>query len=302
MRREIATQELQWIDVWDPSADDLEYLRTDLGFHALDVAECQKFTALPKVEIRPSCLFLVLHVPQYLETERTTVPVEFDVFVSSRAIVTVHAGSVASLERLFQEVAEHEELRERTLGRGTAYVLYSILDHLFEAAFPMLTHIAEKLTEAEGRIFAGEERQMVTELSVIQRDLNGFRSVVRPQRHFYEVSVLQGEWATPAFRVVFGGLHGKLSRLWEYLEVLQERADALTATNAALLNYKLNEFVKVLTVLSALFIPLGLVAQTAVFINADVPSWNRLVFWFLIACMLLVDYVIIWKARRRKIL
>jgi Mg2+ and Co2+ transporter CorA len=67
-------------------------------------------------------------------------------------------------------------------------------------------------------------------------------------------------------------------------------------------NYKLNEFVKILTVLGAFFIPLGLIGQTAVFIHGGIPLLNRLVFWGIICVMLLVVYAALWNAKKRKIL
>lgn len=302
VRRELVTKELRWIDITDPSRDDLRFLREQMGFHPLDVAECQTTTYLPKVEPHPTYLFLVVHVPIYLPKERASAPMEFDIFVSPEAIVTVHAGSAKALESLFRDVSKQADLRERMLGRGTPYVLYSILDRLFEAAFPMLNQIAGKLARAERRIFAGEERSMVSELSAIQRDLTAFRSIVRPQRHLYETGFLQGDWGTPALQIVFRGLHGKFTRLWEYLETLWERADALAATNNALLSHKLNEFVKVLTTLSAVFIPFGLIAQVVLFIDEGVGLSKLFLFWFIILLMLAVDAVILWSARHRKIL
>lgn len=302
MRREISTGELRWIHVTDPEDGDLRFLREELGFHRLDVEECRRPSIRPKVESHPEYLFLVVHIPTHLREERATIPAEFDVFVTSKTIVTVHAASASHLDGFFRDVSAHDDLKTRVVGRDTAYLLYRILDHLFEAAFPMLDHITERLAEVEKKIFTGHERQMVSELSLIQRDLAGFRSIVRPQRHLYEAGTLHGGWNSPAFAVVFRSVHGKLTRLWDHLETLWERTEALAETNAVLVNYKLNEFVKILTVLGALFIPLGLVGQTAVFIHSGIPFLNRIIFWSIICIMLLVVYGVLWNARKRKIL
>lgn len=288
--------------VTDPEEDDLRFLRDSLGFHALDVEECRKPSLRPKVEGHPEYLFLVVHVPVYRKEERATIPAEFDLFVTPNALVTVHESSASHLDGLFRDASSSEEIRQRVLGRGTAYLLYRILDHLFEAAFPMLDRVTERLTEAERKIFSGYERQMVLELSLLQRDLSGFRSIIRPQRHLYEAGTLHGDWDSKAFTVVFRSTHGKLTRLWDHVETLWERAETLEETNAVLVNYKLNEFVKILTFLGAFFLPIGLIAQTAVFFHPEVPFSNRLVFWVLIAVMLLVIYITFWNARKRKIL
>lgn len=286
----------------DPDADDVRFLQDELKFHPVDVREVHRSTRQPEAEARPSYLFLVVHVPHHERAERATVPREVDVFVRADVVVTAHAERVHLLDGLFRDASAGSELSERLVGRGPAYLLYSIMDHLFDSAWPMLDRVIEKVDAAERRMFRGQERQLVVELSALQRDLSGFRSIVRPQTHLYEAGALHGEWDSPAFRVVFRSLHAKLARLWEQLEVLWERIDALAHTNDTLVNYRLNEFVKLLTVLGAVFIPFGLVAQTVVFMNDEVPLSNRLVFWGIIGLMLIVDFVIVWKARTRKIL
>lgn len=302
MRRSITTAELHWVDITDPDGNDLRYLKEELSIHPLDVEECRRPSLRPKVECHPGYLALVVHVPAHVRGEGATIPLEFDVFVTASTLVTVHASSVQHLDPLFRSASADDGAKERLVGRGIAYLLYRILEHLFEVPLPMLDHVAENLARAEARIFSGHERQMVTELSMIQRDLQGFRSIVRPQRHLYETGTLHEPWDAPSFQVVFRSAHAKLTRVWEHLETLWERTEALADTNAALLNHKLNEFVKNLTVISALFIPLGLIAQTAIFIHAGIPLFNRLSFWLIIAGMLLVDFVTLWKARHRQIL
>lgn len=302
MRRELATDELRWIDITDPTKDDLRFLRDTMGFHPLDVAECQHPTHLPKVELHPTYLFLVIHVPVYVAKARVSIPVEFDVFVRGDAVVTCHSGSAKILEKLFRNATKDAAVRERMLGRGTPYLLYGILNHLFDASFPMLNHIAVKLERAERRIFNGEERHMVAELSLIQRDLGSFRSIVRPQRYFYGGEALQGEWVSPSLQIVFRGLHAKLTRWWEYLETLWERSESLVSTNGALLDHKLNEFVKLLTILGAVFIPLGLIAQVVIFIDRAVSTTNLLIFWGLIVAMFVIDIAILWRARNSRVL
>lgn len=302
MRRELVAEGVRWVDVVGPAPDDLSFLRDELRFHPLDVAEVQRPSRYPAISPHPLYLFLAVHVPVYRPTERATVPLEVDVFVTPSVLVTARSSSVALLDDLFSRAEQDSAVRDRLIGRGPAYLLYSIMDHLFDAALPMLGHVTEKLDAAEQRIFSGQERQMVRELSAIHRDLSGFRSIIRPQRHLYEAGVLHGDWNTPVFQAVFRSIDNKLSRLWDRLETLWERAGALAATNAVLVDHKLNEFVKYLTVLGAVFIPLGLVAQTAVFLDVTVPVQNRVIFWALVGLMAVADFVILWHARRRNLL
>lgn len=302
MRREVASGDLRWISVADPTPEDLAFLKEELGFHAVDVDECTKPSGFPKVVVHPAYLSLVVHVPSFDNIGRVTVSLEVDVFVRHDVLVTSHVRPIPALTAFYERVASEEVLRERVLERGPAYLLYSVLGALFDATPAMLTHIVENLRSAEKSIFAGNERQMVSELSAIHRDLAGFRSIIRQQRHVYDPGVLHGEWDTPTFRAVFRSLDAKLSRLWEHLEDLWERAEVLARANEQLLDFKLGEFVKILTVIGAVFIPFGLIAQVIVGLDARVSTTHRMVFWSIIALMFIVDYIVLWKARRRRII
>lgn len=288
--------------ITDPDEEDLKFLREAENFHAPDVQECRRPSLRPKVQAHPEYLFLVVHIPFHKRKERVTVPAEFDIFFRQDLIVTVQPVPTSHLDQLFADASAHEDVQQRVVGRDAAYLLYRILEHLIEGVFPMLDHITENLSRAEKKIFSGYERDMVSELSFIQRDLAGFRSIVRPQRHLYAPQELSSAWNTPALSVVLRSVDVKLARTWDDLETLWERAVALTKTNAVLVSYKLNEFVKILTVLGAVFLPLSLIAQVALFIHGGVPVFNRLVFWSIVAFMLLVVYLTLWRAKHRKIL
>ncbi len=298
----MTTAELMWVDIVNPTPKDIEFLVQEFPFHRLDIEELRRRSPRPKVEEHPGYLFFVVHIPVYDALNRSTVPAEVDMFVTLTHVITVHLGRVHLLDAFFKEVHEQTATRERVVGRGPAYLLYSIMDRIIESSFPKIDHILEKIESAERGIFAGEERAMVFELSAIQRDLLGFRSVVRPQMHLYDDGTLHGKFSSPLFKAVFRSLHGKLSRLWDALETLEEKVHALSETNSNLLSHKLNEFIKLLTLLGALFIPFGLLAQVIISFRNDIPTLHLVIFWTIIGGMLVTDAVILWYSRARKLL
>lgn len=302
MRREIATEEGRWIDIVQPGDDDFAVLRERFRFHPVDLDDARAASHLPKLQVHPTYLYLVVHIPVADSGTRAFSVRELDLFVSRETVVTLRGDALAGLDDVFSDVKTHEQARERYVGRGPAFLLYSILERLFDGIPPLVADIVRRLERDEEKIFSGAERAMVTELALLRRELIDIRSVLRPQRDMYEPGLLNGEWDTPAFRAVFRSLNHKLARLWGDIETLWERAEALASANEQLLNYKLNEFVKILTIISAVFIPLGLIAQVIVALHEDIPPVHRATFWGIILLMLVIDYVIVWNARRRNML
>jgi magnesium transporter len=142
---------------------------------------------------------------------------------------------------------------------------------------------------------------MVYELSALSRDLSGFRQIIRPQVHLYNPKTLHGDFATPAYRAIFKSIQSRLQRVWDALDNQHEKITALSETNSNLLSHKLNEFIKILTLISALFIPLGVIGQVLPSIS-DAPPLNLCIFWVIIGLMLVVDFVILWYYRSRKMI
>jgi len=299
--RQIKTKELTWVDIVDPKKEDLDFLEKEFSFHAIDIKELTHRSSRPKIEEYPGYLFLIVHSPVFDAKSRSTAPAEVDIFITDGHIVTVHMGRVHLLDQFFNQVNESSVLQERYVGRTSAYLLYSIMSVLIDSALPKIDHIYEKIELVEQRIFKGKERNMVYELSALAHDVSGFRQIIRPQVHLYDPETLRGEFSTPAYKTVFKNLQAHLQRVWDALDNQQEKITSLTETNSNLFSLKLNEFIMVLTVVSALFIPLGVIGQVLPSLG-DAPILNVIIFWFIIAFMFIVDFIILWYYRSRKML
>jgi magnesium transporter len=299
--RQIKTKELTWIDIVDPKKEDLDFIEHEFNFHSIDIKELTHRSNRPKLEEYPGYLFMIVHSPVFDAKSRSTAPAEVDIFITNGHIVTVHMGRVHLLDQFFNQVNESSALQERYVGRTPAYLLYSIMSVLIDSAFPKIDHIYEKIELVEQKIFKGGERSMVYELSALAHDVSGFRQIIRPQVHLYNPDTLQGEFCTPAYRAVFKSLQSHLQRVWDALDNQQEKIMSLTETNSNLFSLKLNEFIMVLTVISALFIPLGVIGQVLPSLG-DVSPATLVIFWGLIAFMFIIDFIILWYYRSRKML
>lgn len=301
MLRQIKTKELTWIDIVDLKKEDLDFLEREFHFHTIDLQELTHRSTRPKLEEYPGYLFAIVHSPVFDAKSRSTTPAEVDIFITDGHIITVHMGRVHLLDQFFKQINESTVLQERYVGRSSAYLLYSIMGVLIDSTFPKIDHIYEKIELAEHKIFNGEERAMVYELSALSRDLSGFRQIIRPQVHLYNPKTLHGDFATPAYRAIFKSIQSRLQRVWDALDNQHEKITALSETNSNLLSHKLNEFIKILTLISALFIPLGVIGQVLPSIS-DAPPLNLCIFWVIIGLMLVVDFVILWYYRSRKMI
>ncbi|HEX4805903.1 MAG TPA: magnesium transporter CorA family protein, partial [Conexibacter sp.] len=205
------------------------------------------------------------------------------------------------VEYLFERVRSNDELREQWFSKGTGYLLYKIVDACVDASFPMLAKMGNKLERIEDEIFEGRSKEVVRDISNVKQEIINFRKVVRPQRAvFGDLERTKQRYLADDLDVYFDDINDASERVWQILETYKETVEALEATNESVLSHQLNDVLRVLTVLSVVFLPLTLIAS--IFgMNVHVPGQDHIVpFWVLIGLMVAIGAAMIVFFRRRR--
>jgi magnesium transporter len=279
--KSVKFHKLTWIDFAEPSADDILYLQENFDIHPLAIEEFATPTIRPKATPYHNCLYLAIHIPLYDVKKRTTYPGELDIVITKDHLITGHVESIYQLTQFFQNLENSDGKKRLYMDRDPAHLLYHLLELLLESCFPKLDHIAENLNRIEEEIFNGNEKDMVEELSIVKRDILNFRRTLKPQRSVLE-SILQKEEASfisNDIKPYYQDLIGTNIRLWNNLESAKETVESLEETNNSLLSYKLNITMKILTIFSAVLLPMT-VYSNILAMSADIPfGRNPYGFW-----------------------
>lgn len=285
----IETEKVKWIDLEQPNADDLLKITKEYNLHPLVVEEFTTPTLRPKAAQYDGSLYLAIHIPLFDTEEKTTFPAEVDIVLTKDALITSHDTSIFQLEELFKELKQDKQTRDSIMGKSSGYLLHQLLETLMESCFPKLDHIIEKLNNIEKEIFAGHEKDMVFEISLVKRDILNFRRTMKPQKTVFD-SLAQREYSIiePELRPYFQDLIGTTVRVWNTLENLKETIESLEGTNNSLLSNKLDMTMKILTIFSAVLLPLtvysNILAMSAKIPYGDSPYG----FWIHASIMILL--------------
>ncbi len=256
--------DLQWIDIRQPTPTEMNDLRQSHHFHALTLDDCLSKVQRPKLDeyADEGYLFLVLHFPIFNKQTRHTEPAEVDIFVGRGYVVTVHDGSLKPLIQTFSLAQSDEQVTGRLMGRGSGYLLYRIIDRLVDYGFPLLNKIDEHIERIEHGIFDRNVRSLVQDLSFVRRDIITLRRIIKPN-----LPVLrQLESRERAFLrldedIYFGDILDHLGKQWDMLEDDKEIIEGLNDTLDSLTSHRINEVMKILTVISVVLLPMTLVAS-----------------------------------------
>ena len=299
--RQITHGNITWVDILHPGEAEIEWLRQNYNFHPLHLDDTLSKTQRSKIDDRDDYTFMVMHFPVYSKLVRVTTASEVDIFVGANYVITAHLGSLKPLTRLFSQCVEDPAFREAAMGRSTGYLFYQIVDKLVDYCFPILNKIDLNIEQVEDDIFEDRVRRNILEISLIRRDVIAFRRVIKP---LVPVIASLERKHRPVFgedmEEYFGDLADHLSKIWDTLEDFKEVIEGLSDTINSLTSNRINEIIKVLTLISVILLPLTLIS--GIFgMNIDLPAdENPYAFEIVLGIMFLVILAMVAVFRWRK--
>ncbi|MDP8942798.1 MAG: magnesium transporter CorA family protein [Actinomycetota bacterium] len=283
---------LRWINVEEPSPADQAWLEEHFEFHPLDYEDVRSRNQRPKLDEYPEYLFIVLNFPVFDKKVGRLNAAELDVFVGPDYLITVPNAPLQPVEYLFERCRSSEDFRDDLLSKGSGYLLYRIVDDSFDYCFPMLRKIGNKLDTIEDDIFvAGRAEEVVRDISNVKQEIINFRKIIRPQRTVLrDLERTKQRYLAEDLEVYFDDIVDASERIWDMLENYKEVVEALEDTNEAVISHRQNDVLRVLAVMSVLFLPLTLIASIWG-MNVGVPGEGEIGPFFAIVGVMLAMLV-----------
>jgi magnesium transporter len=257
------------------------------GWHPLDLEDVLSRRQRPKVDEYPDYLFGVLHFPVYDKAIQRLNAAELDLFVGNDYLVTVPNVELLPVTRLFARCQEDKELRDQLFAKGSGYLLYHILDDLFDYCFPILDKIGHKLDSVEDDMFEERAEDVVRDLSNVKQEIISYRKIIKPERSTLRLLERQVERFLPQdLELYFDDIVDASERIWDLLDNYKEVVEALEDTNESVISHRQNDVLRVLTVVTVILLPLTLI--TGVFgMNVHFPGFETsAAFWAIVGFML----------------
>ena len=242
-----------WVDIINPTEAEGRLLRDVFKFHPLSVEDALSEIHYPKVEQYDDYLYLILHGIDFRVQEHWFATRDVDFFLGRNFLVTVHDGQSRSIAELRKVCDQHD----RVLADGPIGVMHRIVDAMVDHYRPEIEALEDEMNKLEDEAILGLRTGMVRDILALKRDLASLRRVIIPQRdavarlarrEFQDVS------DEMAFR--FRDVQDNLVRLVDESTLLYDRVTGILDAHLSTVSNRLNLVVKVLTVMSTIFLPL----------------------------------------------
>jgi magnesium transporter len=283
---EVSANGLTWVHLTQPTAEEVADLAERFGFHELDIEDVLSSRQRPKIDEYAEYVFVVLHFPAYDKAIQRLNAAELDLFLGPDYLVTLPNVELLPVTRLFHRCEEDERLREELFAKGSGRLLYEVLDDLFDYCFPILDKIGHKLDSVEDDMFERRAEDVVRDLSDVKQEIISYRKIIKPERSSLRLLERQVERFMPEeLDLYFDDIVDAAERIWDLLDNYKEVVEGLESTNESVISHRQNDVLRVLTVFSAVLLPLTLLASVFGMNVAFPGHGTAAAFWVIVAAM-----------------
>lgn len=288
-----------WVDMEKPTVADEHILLDLFKFHPLTVEDCRENRHYPKIEEFEGYLYFIVHgVTADISADRFNT-IELDGFLGVNYVITYHHDTFRSINNVKQL------LRTTPVAcqRGTAFLLHQILDQVVDYYSPVLDDFDDRIDLLEDEIFNLRQpnNKILAEIMDLKRSVLRLRRISGKQMDILH-RMSRGEFALipDDMRPFYRDIHDHLVRVVDLAESYRDLITGSLDAYLSVVSNRLNEIMKVLTIFSAIMLPLTFIAGVYGMNFDNMPELHTKFGYFsVLAIMIVVAIGMLFFFRRR---
>ena len=289
-----------WVDLAAPSIPEALILSDTFAFHPLSVEDARAEIHDPKIEAYDGYLYVILHGIDIRATGTQALAThDVDFFIGQTYLVTVHDGHSRSVTGMQENVARNNKI----MAEGPVALFHRIVDAMIDHYRPEVDVLEDRIDDLEKAVFSRPDPKLIRQILDLKRDISRLRRIITPERDviarlarrdFVDIST------DLSFR--FRDVYDHIVRIADDTTIFQDRISGILDAHLTNVSNRLNEVMKVLTVVSTIFMPLtflsGLWGMNVAL--PHLPGGDGAQFWWLLGAMLItVGGMLTYFYRRR---
>jgi len=287
MRTVSVIKNISWIDISKPTDDDIKFLKSKYKIHPLTIKAIVSSNRYPDLDYFKNYMFMILHYPHPRESNDIDIR-EINIVAGADFIITAHNEDIPLLHQVSENYANLQAKKLENSEKNSGYLLFMVLNAFLKDNLAKLNDVVRQIDEIEKILFAGQERQLIERISALKMQIIDYCRIAEPQR---SVFLALGKTSIKLFGEDYEHYSSIIElshqRIEGTIQSAKNTVEALEKTNNILLNVKLNETIKVLTVFSVIFMPLTLLVSIWGMNTNYLPFQNTKMDFFIIAMILI---------------
>ncbi|MBL7158799.1 MAG: magnesium/cobalt transporter CorA [Candidatus Omnitrophica bacterium] len=246
-----------WVDVENPTQHNMKFLQEHFSFHPLAIEDCMTSIQRPKIDKYDNYLFIVLHAGTLASHKDKATSLEVDSFVGENYVVTVHLKSIPSVSATWERCIKNSSI----MSQGAAYLFYFLADALVDNYFPILEKLDREIQKTEENVFKDPKPAVLNKLFDLKENVLILRRIIGPQRETMNFLARGGYQPIipPRLSIYFRDVSDLLARINDNLDTYRDLLNSAFDGYLSVTSNKLNEIMKVLTIICTIMMPLTLI-------------------------------------------
>lgn len=314
---------LSFVNVINPGQLEIKYLRNNFNFSQLHLDDYLEKTQVPKIEIFKNYSLIVLDFPYFYSssnlnkngqsktlfgklqnlTSATPIPAlpqfsstekkkriligQVDLFVGKDYLVVIHDGTLLPIDNIFMQCQKTLQNRNKYMGQGSVFLAYNIINALVDICFPIMNVLTSAIDKIDRDLEKDKYKETIEDISLTRRNLVFFQTIIKPIIPIFR-QLEEGRYKelNGNMQPFWSNILDHLLKIWDRIEDSRELIEGISESHESYLASRTNEIIKILTIFSAVVLPLNLFASMYG-MNIQLPFGNFDYTFFMIAVLML---------------
>ncbi|MSP53344.1 MAG: magnesium/cobalt transporter CorA [Gammaproteobacteria bacterium] len=250
---------VSWISVVGlKNLEIINELCNSYSIHPLVIEDILHTEQIAKIDIFDDYLYMVIRVPKTRTHDKSKHNIIFNqvsMIVMKNRLITFQEENDDSFSNIQKQFINYE-LKTRKLT--VDFIVYSLLDAVLDSYFSLADHASEMMETFEDKLIRDPGSLALMEFYKLKRNIMNLRKVVQPTRDVISILSRQGsDHLEEITHVYCNDLYDHCLRISEQLDGYREMLTSMLEIYRSSVNNKLNESMKVLTIIATVFMPLS---------------------------------------------
>ncbi|WP_459202405.1 magnesium/cobalt transporter CorA [Methanococcus sp. CF] len=282
-----------------PSAEELMSIGKRYELHKLTLEDILNTSQRTKFEVYEKYKYLVTRI---IHQKSDTVHLESEqisIILKNNILITFFEQDIKIIESLIKRVSNKGgSIREK----GMDYLFYTVLDSIIDHYFGIISPIEDEIEKYDSKLFSDMENEEIVRVKQIRQVLVALRKNIGPFKEiFHKFSRDEYEFIEKSNLIYIHDLYDHTVHLIETIDVLKDNTSNIAEIHLSVMSNNMNEIMKVLTIISTIFIPLSFVAGLygMNFVNMPELNWP-FGYFYALGLMALILISMLMFFRRKK--
>jgi len=274
LKKFVSKDSVTWLSVCGlHEVTKIQEIGRQLDIHPLVLEDIANTDQRPKREEYENYLFIVLRIIFYDSNEETIRTEQLSLLLGAHHVLSIQESNAPYFEFIRKRLDVKDS---RIRAQGSSYLAYAIIDTTVDYYFQVMAVISERIEKIEDELVDDPTRETHDKIHALRRDLIGLRKAVWPMRDILNSLIRdESKFIDDQTKIYLRDVYEHVIQIIDHIESSRDLVRGMFDSYMSAESHKMNEVMKVLTIIATIFIPLTFIAGIyGMNFNSEVSPYN----------------------------